>query len=436
MTNMKRSLGMMSGTSIDGYVSAAIIETDGVETVKRISTTEHRYEVDDGVRAIHHLTKAAELAYRKAKGAHSVAAEGFPSALREYIRTTFSLDDSKVDGKLKELVSSFGISGSAVQMSDIIRRSTEVHARAARQALEQSHFAANDVAYIGYHGQTLYHDPFFNRVTVQVGDPQALADELRIPVVFDFRTNDVAHGGQGAPLAPAYHRALIRCAGIDTAAILNLGGTANVTVVSSKTEEMLGFDTGPANGLIDRFVKEKAGKALDKDSHFAENGKVSEVAVRALVERAILLKDGRNYLEIQPPKSLDIRDYTFDIPEFRSLSIEDGCATLNAFTAECVALGTEWILKAGYEVPSKWVLCGGGAYSPHLRSQLTERLGARIDEKVSLVSADDIGWSAQGMEAELFAYLAVRSVEELPLTFPGTTGVRNPMKGGRVFFPR
>jgi anhydro-N-acetylmuramic acid kinase len=436
MTRIKKSLGMMSGTSIDGYVSAAIIETDGVDTVKRISTTEYCYEVDDGVRAIHHLTKAAELAYRKAKGDHSLAAELFPATLQEYVQVTFSLDESKAGAKLRELVASFGVSGNTVQLSDVIRRSTEVHARAAQQALSESQISTKEIAYIGYHGQTLYHDPFFNRVTVQVGDPQALADELGIPVVFDFRTNDVAQGGQGAPLAPAYHRALVRCAGIDSAAILNLGGTANVTVVSSKTEDMLGFDTGPANGLIDRFVKERVGMALDKDSQLAEKGKVSEVAVRALVGRAILLKDGRNYLEIKPPKSLDIRDYTFALPEFQSLSVEDGCATLNAFTAECVALGTEWIRKAGFEVPSKWVLCGGGAYSPHLRSQLIERLSPRINGTASLVSADDIGWSAQGMEAELFAYLAVRSVRGLPLTFPGTTGVSEPTKGGRVFFPR
>jgi anhydro-N-acetylmuramic acid kinase len=167
----------------------------------------------------------------------------------------------------------------------------------------------------------------------------------------------------------------------------------------------------------------------------AERGKVSEVAVKALVERAIILKDGRNYLSIKPPKSLDIRDYTCAIPEFQALSLEDGCATLNAFTAECVALGVSWIEGAGFEVPTTWVLCGGGAFSPHLRSQLVQRLGERIQGKITLVSADDIGWSAQGMEAELCAYLAVRSVANLPLTFPGTTGVREPTNGGRVFYP-
>lgn len=430
-----KSLGMMSGTSIDGSVSAAIIETDGIDAVKRILSVDFCYEDDKGIRPIHHLTKAAELAYRKEKGDHAAAARCYPTALEEYAAITFSLSGAALDQKLKELFVAFWGSDQPVGMPEVIQRSTEVHAKAARVALEQAGLSSGDIQYIGYHGQTLYHDPVFNRVTIQVGDPQALANDLQVPVVFDFRTNDVNRGGQGAPLAPAYHRALVRCAGIDTAAILNLGGTANVTVVSSKTDNMLGFDTGPANGLIDRYVKERAGIALDKDSNLANRGKVSEEAVQALVERSIVLKDGRNYLEIKPPKSLDIRDYTFALPEFQALSLEDGCATLNAFTAECVALGIIWIQKSGFEVPLKWVLCGGGAFSPHLRSQLVQRLAARVPGKLELISADDIGWSAQGMEAELFAYLAVRSVQNLPLTFPGTTGVSEPTNGGKLFRP-
>ena len=427
---------MMSGTSVDGSVSAAIIETDGIDSVKRISAIDYSYEDDKGLRPVHHLTKAAELAYRKAQGDGDLARRYYPDALKEYVANTFAIQGGLIEEKQESLSAAFSSSSQVVGMQEVIQRSTEVHAEAARECLKQASLTSRDIQYVGYHGQTLYHDPFFNKVTIQVGDPQALADALQIPVVFDFRTNDVNHGGQGAPLAPAYHRALVRCAGINSAAILNLGGTANVTVVSSKTDDMLGFDTGPANGLIDRYVKEKAGIALDRDSRLAERGKVHEAVVEVLVERAIILKDGRNYLHIQPPKSLDIRDYTFALPEFQALSLEDGCATLNAFTAECVAFGTAWIAKAGFEIPAKWVLCGGGAYSPHLRSQLIQRLSRRIVEEISLLSADDVGWSAQGMEAELFAYLAVRSVNGLPLTFPGTTGVKEPMQGGRVFYPR
>jgi anhydro-N-acetylmuramic acid kinase len=431
-----KSLGMMSGTSVDGSVSAAIVETDGKDVVRRIATAEYQYEEHSGERPVHHFTKAAEVAYRKARGSHDGAAAGYADALREYADATFAAGSGGQDARISLLTRAFGGVESAVTLADVVRRSTQVHIEAARLVMTNSRISRGELAYIGYHGQTLYHDPFFNRVTVQVGDPQALANALQIPVVFDFRSNDVNNGGQGAPLAPAYHRALVRSAGIDAAAILNLGGTANVTVVSSRTDEMLGFDTGPANGLIDRYVKERAGVALDKDSHLAEKGTVSELAVQALVDRSIILKDGRNYLQIQPPKSLDIRDYTFDLPEFQSLSLEDGCATLNAFTAECVASGTAWIERAGFEVPHRWVLCGGGAYSPHLKNQIQSRLEARMHTKIEMLSADDIGWSAQGMEAELFAYLAVRSANGLPLTFPGTTGVKEPMRGGRIYLPQ
>ena len=431
-----KALGMMSGTSVDGSVSAAIIETDGADAVSRIATHEYRYENETGRRPIHHLTKAAEVAYRKANGDHARAGECFADALRTYLSETVGVVGPALETTLRELCADFSANTTSVNLSDVIHRSTEVHIAAAKAALKESGIPASEISYIGYHGQTLYHDPLFNRVTIQVGEPQRLADELGIPVVFDFRSNDVALGGQGAPLAPVYHRALVRSAGTQSAAILNLGGTANVTVVSAASENMLGFDTGPANGLIDRYVKEKAGLALDRDSHLAEKGVVSKAAVAALVSRSIILKDGRNYLDIAPPKSLDIRDYTYSVPEFESLGVEDGCATLNAFTAQCVALGTKWITQAGFEIPTQWIMCGGGAYSPHLTAQLLEHLHRRIPGGVTLVSADSVGWSAQGMEAELFAYLAVRSVKKLPITFPGTTGVSRPATGGRLFTPR
>lgn len=434
--SVMRSLGMMSGTSVDGSVSAAIIETDGEDRVARVATHEYTYESADGLRPIHHMTKAAEVAYRKAAGNHMLAAESYQDAVKQYLREIVGVADASVETTLRDIVQAFSPGRTSVSLAEVIRRSTEVHIAAAKAILEKTGIPSKDINYIGYHGQTVYHDPFFNRVTVQVGEPEMLANELDIPVVFDFRSNDVALGGQGAPLAPVYHRALLRSAGIPRAAILNLGGTANLTVVSASSEEMVGFDTGPANGLIDRYVKERLGIALDKDSHLANKGKVSEGALKKLLAGAIILKDGRNFLEIAPPKSLDIRDYTYAFPEFEALSVEDGCATLNAFTAECVACGVDWIRRLGIEPPTDWITCGGGVFSPHLQAQLVERLHTRVTGGVTLRSADSVGWSAQGMEAELFAYLAVRSVRGLPITFPGTTGVGQPATGGRVVMPR
>lgn len=433
--NEKIALGMMSGTSLDGSVSVAIIETDGESVCRRLFTMEHQYEHPAGLRPVHHLSKAAEVAYRSAKGDTPTASALYPQALHEYVSATFSLPElADVQAKVRELaVAFFGDDSRLPMLADVVARSTEVHCTAALEAIQRSGIARERISFIGYHGQTLYHDPFVNRVTVQVGDPQRLTRELGIPVVFDFRSNDVRNGGQGAPLAPVYHRALVQSHGIASAAVLNLGGTANLTVVSSSSDDMIGFDTGPANGLIDRYVKERAGLALDADSDLALRGTVSQGALSALLSRAIILADGRNYLEIQPPKSLDIRDYTFDVPEFQPLSIEDGCATLNAFTAECVGLGLEWVKKAGFEIPTTWVLCGGGAKSPHMRAQLVERLSPRVGTEIQLKPADEVGWSAEGMEAELMAYLAVRSSRALPITFPGTTGVAAPLVGGTIF---
>lgn len=430
-----KSLGMMSGTSVDGWVSAAIIETDGEDRVSRLATCEYAYEADSTPRPIHHLLKAAEVAYRKAKGDHQLAAEGYQTALREYLAEVVGVEQASVEATLKDIIHSFSPGSVSVSLAEVITRSAQVHIAAARAIIKQTGISPQDIDYIGYHGQTVYHDPFFNRVTIQVGDPQLLANELGIPVVFDFRSNDVALGGQGAPLAPVYHRALLRSAGMSSAAVLNLGGTANLTVTSASSDQMLGFDTGPANGLIDRYVKEKLGIALDKDSRLAQKGKVSEAALQRLLRDSIILKDGRNYLDITPPKSLDIRDYTYAFPEVEALSVEDGCATLNAFTAECVAHGVDWLRRLGLEVPTQWVTCGGGVFSPHLQAQLLERLNARIPGGVSITSADTVGWSAQGMEAELFAYLAVRSIRNLPITFPGTTGVKQPATGGRLVMP-
>ena len=436
MTN-QIALGMMSGTSIDGAISVAIVDTDGEDQIKRLYEGEYRYEETGGVRPVHHLLKAAEVAFRKARGDYSQASAAYPGALQEYVAATFRLSDKEaVASKIRELSLAFWSGNSrTVELADVIQHSTKNHEEAAQFALKESGISPQSVSFVGYHGQTLYHDPFINKVTVQVGDAQTLANSLRIPVVFDFRTNDVKHGGQGAPLAPVYHRALVRRAGLSSAAILNLGGTANVTVVGTREDSVMGFDTGPANGLLDRYVKERTGGAFDENSRLALSGMVNERALAALVQRSIVLADGRNFLDIPPPKSLDIRDYTLDVPELLSLSVEDGCATLNAFTAECVALGTRWIQQAGWEIPATWILCGGGVRSPHMREQLRARLSRCITGALVFKSADEVGWSSSGMEAELFAYLAVRSSKGLPITFPGTTGAPQPLSGGRLFRP-
>jgi anhydro-N-acetylmuramic acid kinase len=293
---------------------------------------------------------------------------------------------------------------------------------------------------IGYHGQTLYHSPTVDRCSVQVGEPKFMAQSCKIPVVFDFRSNDIANGGQGAPLAPVYHYALARQAGLEGVCVLNLGGTANLALIRGADRMgradggagLVGcraLDTGPANGLIDRWVKEKLGLAFDADSELANRGVVDSVALGVLLERAIVLGDGTNFLDVKGTKSLDIRDYCYDFPEFLKLSVEDGCATLNAFSAECIVRSLEGM----GDVPQRWIICGGGVHNRHLLAELARRIKERFGVQVELLSADSIGWSSALMEAEVFAFLAVRSLYGLPLSYPDTTGVRVPVSGGRLF---
>jgi len=432
-TAVVKSIGLMSGTSIDGGISVALISTDGESEVNRLASLEYIYEPGylNPLRPIHHATKAGELAYRAAKGDHEGASRAYPEALKRYCEETFnSLTKAQVANKITEITDAFlkvTPGHSRLTLEAVIDKSTRLHVEAAEALIQQESIQRQEIAFIGYHGQTLFHAPF-DRITVQVGNPKFMADRTGIPVVYDFRSNDVVHGGQGAPLAPIYHLALAKQAGLEGIAVLNLGGTANLSLVLTQSESPLAFDTGPANALIDLWVKESLDRSHDIDSELALKGTINQAALDALLKSAIILPDGRNYLDILPPKSLDIRDYNFKVPEFLKLSVEDGCATLNAFTAECVVRGLQYA-KA---IPKRWAACGGGVKNLHLLKTLTRRVKEVYGLDIELTSADALGWSSAAMEAELFAFLAVRSARGLPITFPSTTGVTEPMTGGRL----
>lgn len=430
--DLKKSLGLMSGTSIDGSISVALIQTDGDKRVERLGSLEYEYEAGAGSapRPIHHLTKAAELAYRAARGRYSEACTLYPQALERYFRETFNQESAAerverlafYEGEFLRRVPGRG----RLTLDAVIECSTILHAEAIESFLTEKGIQASEIDLVGYHGQTLYHAPF-DGITVQVGDAAYIAHRFGIPVVHDFRSNDIAHGGQGAPLAPVYHRALAQCAGLESVCLLNLGGTANISVISDTGDLCFAFDTGPANGLIDKWVKERAGKAFDAESLLAIGGSVDPLALDVLLARGIMLADGRNYLDLLAPKSLDIRDYHYNFPEVTKLSLEDGCATLNAFAAECIVRG----LRLVHTVPNRWIVSGGGAKNVHLCAQIRQRVQHAFGIEIELLSADSVGWSSASMEAELFAFLAVRSDRGLPITFPTTTGVAAPLCGGR-----
>jgi len=359
-----RALGLMSGTSLDG-VDAALIETDG-ERVARFGPVGYR-PYADGERDLLRRALAA------ASGLTDRAAR--PDVL----------------GDAEALV-------------------TQAHARAVDDFLAAHGIDRRDLAVVGFHGQTVLHRPE-RRLTVQIGDGEALARRIGVPVVFDLRAADVAAGGQGAPLVPVFHRALVET--LDRphpVAVLNVGGVANVTYVDGAAE-LVACDTGPGNALIDDFMAARAGLACDRDGIAAAQGRVDAAWIAAALAHP--------FFAAPPPKSLDRNAFAhLDAARF---ALADGAATLTALTAAAVAAVVPLLPRA----PRAWIVAGGGARNPTLLRMLAERLApAKVE------TAQAVGWSSDAIEAQAFGFLAVRALKGLPLTFPGTTGAPQPMTGG------
>ena len=293
---------------------------------------------------------------------------------------------------------------------------TAVHAETVETFLKENDVERGTVALVGFHGQTVLHRPA-QRLTVQIGDGAALARRLKLPVAHDFRAADVAAGGQGAPLVPVYHQALARdLARPHPIAVLNVGGVANITFVDGG--DPIACDTGPGNALIDDFMRARTGAPLDRDGDQAARGRVHEDFVARVLDDAFF---GRAC-----PKSLDRNAFAFANMALPDFTVADGAATLSALTAASVAR----VLAHLPALPRAWIVAGGGARNPTLMRMLAERLAPATVE-----TADAAGWSADALEAQAFAFLAVRSLRGLPLTFPATTGVATPMRGGLLAQP-
>jgi anhydro-N-acetylmuramic acid kinase len=287
------------------------------------------------------------------------------------------------------------------------RRLTETHTEAVKALVEKS--GAPDVDLIGFHGQTILHRPE-RRWTWQIGDGALLARLTGIDVVNDFRSADVKAGGQGAPLVPLYHAALARNSPLaQPLAVVNIGGVANITYING--DNVLAFDTGPGNAPIDDWMHRHAETPIDMNGDFAATGTVNNAALDAMLENAFFAR--------LPPKSLDRMDFGAQAVE--GLSPADGAATLTAFTAASIARAREHFPDPA----TTWIICGGGRHNSTLMAMLQARINAQV------LKAEGARWDGDALEAEAFAYLAVRSVKGLPLSLPTTTGVPQPMTGGR-----
>jgi anhydro-N-acetylmuramic acid kinase len=357
------AIGLMSGTSRDG-IDAALIETDGEGRVKPVAF--HAQPYHDGFRV-----RLAEACAR----AMAMDAPGFEPLI------------ASVEAEL-----------------------TELHVEAVADLLGRSGHVAEDVGVIGFHGHTVAHRPD-RRWTWQIGDGAALAGAFGIPVVGDLRSADVAAGGQGAPLMPVYHRAL--AAGLEKpVAILNLGGVANITAIGSDGA-LTAFDTGMASGLIDNWMQAHGDAAYDAGGACAAQGRVDEARLAAMMADP--------WFAAPPPKSIDREAFT--IHAVQGLSVEDGAATLTAFSAAAVARGIDHLT----ERPLCLHVAGGGRHNETLMAMLAERCG------VDVRPVDELGWDGDALEAQGFAYMAVRHLEGLPTSFPGTTGAPEAMTGGVLF---
>ena len=360
------AIGLMSGTSLDG-IDAALIDTDGEARVRPVA---FRYEAWSGP-ARAQLAEATELAltFERPRASPALVAAG-------------------------ELVD-------------------RMHILAVRKLLAQANVTANEIDVIGYHGQTVAHRPD-RGWTWQIGNGQAIADALGIRVVGDFRSNDVAQGGQGAPLLPVYHRALL--AGVARpVAVLNLGGVGNLTWIGAG-DELVAFDTGPANGLVDDWVAAHSGARYDAGGTLAATGRVDDAVLAAMLDHP--------WFDMPPPKSLDRRDFTMQAAA--GLSPADGAATLTAFTAASIAEGLRWLPQP----PLRLIVAGGGRHNPVMMAMIASRTGCPTEP------IDTLALDGDAIEAQGFAYMAVRSVGNLPISFPGTTGCAKPATGGTTFLPR
>ncbi len=297
--------------------------------------------------------------------------------------------------------------GHAEASAELVRDLTLAHVDIVEQICSENSATIDEIDVIGFHGHTMFHDPAA-RATCQIGDGALLAELTSTDVVCDFRSADVTAGGQGAPLAPLYHQCLT--AGLERpVAVLNVGGVANVTWIGAEGPP-IAFDTGPGNALIDDWCTRHGGEPLDRGGALALSG-------RANLERLGALLD-HPYFALLPPKSLDRGSFAAAAVE--GLSAADGAATLTTFTAAAVAAA-----QRHFPAPvGRWLVAGGGRHNPALMAALAERLNAAVEP------VETVAWRGDALEAEAFAFLAVRSVRGLPISLPSTTGVPRPHRGG------
>jgi len=363
------SIGLMSGTSGDG-VDLSIIETNGINKYHSIKNEYYEYD-SDIYKDIHKL--------------------------KEKIHKTEHLE------KYNE------------ELNNLERKITIFHAK----IIQELH--ADDNTIIGFHGQTIYHNPK-EKISRQLGNGKLLNQLTNKNIVFDFRSNDILNGGQGAPLAPVFHHLISLQNKIRLpVCFLNIGGISNITFVNDKDNltELFSKDIGPGNCLIDSWVRKNSNKRFDQDGLLAASGTRNEI----IFEQAQELYINRN-----SKKKLSFDTNDFDVSFVRGLSLEDGVATLTDFTATIIGEELSLSIKNSNKKIKNILLCGGGRKNKILIKKIKENLNA----KINLELIDEYKIDGDFVESQAFAFLAIRSLLKLPISFPNTTGCIKPCIGGKL----
>jgi len=371
MEKIYSSLGLMSGTSMDG-IDASIIKSNGEDKYETVF--DQYFEYDEEI-------------------------------YRELIDIRGKINSSK---NLKE---------NSIAINTLERKITLFHAKICKQIIEE---CTIDLDFVGFHGQTIFHSPN-EKISRQLGDGDLLSSLLKKKVVYNFRKNDITHGGQGAPLAPIFHQVLVKQNKIKLpVCILNIGGIANITIVSSENlNDLKSYDIGPGNCLLDELVRKHSKEKYDKNGLLAKSGKTNEIILNQAIEAFDSIKKNKNL-------SFDIKD--FDLNFVRGLSLKDGLSTLIDFTASIIY---ESIVNENNSLKDKdfkILICGGGRKNLSLVNTIKKKL----PKNINLNLIDDYKIDGDFVESQAFAYLAIRSYLGLPISFPNTTGCKKAITGGVI----
>ena len=363
------SLGLMSGTSMDG-IDASIIKSNGEDKYETVFDQYFKYEEE---------------------------------IYRELVNIRNKINSSR-DLEINSTI-----------ISELERKITLFHATICKKIISNYPF---DIDLIGFHGQTIFHNAN-EKISKQLGDAYLLSSLLKKKVIYNFRENDMLNGGQGAPLAPIFHQILVNQNKIKLpTCILNIGGIANITIISSKDfNDLKSYDIGPGNCLLDEWTRKNSKKRYDKNGELAKVGKTDQVILNQAIDNFDNIKNNNNL-------SFDVKD--FDLNFVRGLSMEDGLSTLTDFTASIIYQSIINSINLDKDIELKILTCGGGRKNLSLLNSIKKKLPSCMN--LSLI--DDYKINGDFIESQAFAYLAIRSYLEKTISFPKTTNVKKPCSGG------